>query len=66
MFYPIFHCGLLSRAVNIAGNLCTKPGISSLKSAVYNQERVIMACVRYLISELQFAEYLRFVLSKML
>ena len=29
IFYPIFHCGLYCRAVNIADNLCTKQGNSS-------------------------------------
>ena len=39
IFYPIFHCGLYSKAVNITDNLCTKQGNSSKKSVVYNQER---------------------------
>ena len=41
-FYPIFHCGLHCRAINITDNLCTKQrnsSILSLKSAVYNQEQ---------------------------
>ena len=41
--YPIFNCGLYCRAVNITDNLSTKQGNSSIKSAVYNQERVLMA-----------------------
>ena len=45
--YPIFQCGLLSRAVNITDNLCTKQGNVGLNSMVYNQERVIMGPVRY-------------------
>ena len=35
---------------NITDNLCTKQGTVSLKSAVYNQERVIMPRVRYLLN----------------
>ena len=38
-FYPIFHCGLYSKAANITDNLCTKQGNSSKKSTVYNKER---------------------------
>ena len=52
IFYPIFHCGLYWRAVYITGNLCTKKVNSlffSLKSAVYTQERVIVALVRYIL-----------------
>ena len=45
-FYPYFHCGLESRAVNIADNLCPKQEFFSIKPAVYNQEWVIMARVR--------------------
>ena len=30
IFYPIFHCGLYCRAVNITDNLCTKEGNSSI------------------------------------
>ena len=33
--------------VNITCNLCTRQGDSSIDSAVYNQERVIIARVRY-------------------
>ena len=29
-FYPIFHCGLLCRAVSVTDNLCTKHGKSSI------------------------------------
>ena len=29
IFYPIFHCGLYCRVVNITDNLCTKNGNSS-------------------------------------
>ena len=49
-FYPIFHCGLYCRAVSVTDNLCTKQGNSSisLESTVYNQERVIMARIRYI------------------
>ena len=39
IFYSIFHCGLYCRAANITDNLCTKQGNSSIKSAVYKQER---------------------------
>ena len=49
IFYTIFHCGLYCRAVGVTDNLCTNQGISSIfgqKSAVSNQERVIMARVR--------------------
>ena len=35
---------------NITDNLCTKQGTVSLKSEVYNQERVIMPRVQYLIN----------------
>ena len=35
IFYPIFQCGLQSRAVNTTDNLCTKQGNAGL----YNQER---------------------------
>ena len=45
IFYPIFLCGIQLRAVNITDNLCAKQGNVSMKSMVYNQERVIMACV---------------------
>ena len=38
-FYPIFQCGLYSKAANITDNLCTKHENSSKKSMVYNQER---------------------------
>ena len=58
IFYPFFHCGLycpsvskesgFSLAVNITDNLCTKKGNVGLKFAIYNQERVVMACVRYI------------------
>ena len=34
--------------VNITDNLCTKQGNYSIKSVVYNQERVIMVRVRYI------------------
>ena len=34
--------------VDITDNLCTKQGNLGLTTAVYNQERVIMASVRYL------------------
>ena len=47
-FYPIFHCGLYSKAANITDNLCTKQGNSSKKSTVYNQERFQIKSVRYL------------------
>ena len=30
IFYPIFHCGLYCRAVNVTDNLCTKQGNSSI------------------------------------
>ena len=30
IFYPIFHCRLYCRAVNITDNLCTKQGNSSI------------------------------------
>ena len=33
-FYPIFHCGFQSRAINITKNLSTKQGNSSIKSAI--------------------------------
>ena len=50
-FYPIFHCGSYCRAVSITDNLCIKQWILhflGLKSAVYNQKRVIiMACIPY-------------------
>ena len=48
IFYPIFQCGLESKAVNITVNLCTKQGYVSLKSAVYNQDQILMSCVRNL------------------
>ena len=39
-FYPVFHCGLYSKAANITNNLCTKYANSSKKkSGVYNQEQ---------------------------
>ena len=49
IFYPIFLCGIQLRAVNITDNLCAKQGELCLKSAAYNQERVIMTRVRYII-----------------
>ena len=36
IFYPIFQCGLWSRAIIITDNLCTKQGNVGLKSAWYN------------------------------
>ena len=30
IFYPIFHCGLYCRAVNLTDNLCTKQGNYSI------------------------------------
>ena len=36
IFYPIFQCGLLSRAVNITDKLCTKLGNVGLQTPVYN------------------------------
>ena len=56
-FYPIFHCCLYCRTVNITNNLCTKLGNSSIfwpricgsqSRVMSNQEQVIMAFVRYL------------------
>ena len=49
-FYPIFHCGLDTKAANVTANLCTKQGNSSKKSAVYNQEQVIMARIGYVVN----------------
>ena len=43
IFYHIFHCGLYSKAVNITDDF-TKQGNYSIKSAVYNQERVGSIC----------------------
>ena len=48
IFCLIFHCRLYSRAINITENLCTKQGNPSIKSSVYNQEWVLLACVPYL------------------
>ena len=48
IFRPIFHCGLQIKTANITDNVCTKQGNSSIKYAAYNQERVIMARVRYM------------------
>ena len=45
IFHPIFQFGLWSRAIDITDNLCAKQEMLSLKSAVYNQERVIIARV---------------------
>jgi hypothetical protein len=44
IFTPFF------TAVNITDNLCAKQGNFSKKSAVYNQERVVMVCARYIYS----------------
>ena len=39
-FYPIFHCGLYSKAANITDHIYViESGNSSKISAVYNQER---------------------------
>ena len=67
IFYPIFHCGLYCRAVNITDNLCTKKGNSSFfkpkilglyTRAVTDQKLVIMGRVRY-----HFIYYLKQTLS---
>ena len=50
IFYPIFHCDLYCRVVSVKGNQCTKQEnlqFLSHKSAAYNQERFLMAHVRY-------------------
>ena len=50
-FYRIFHCGLYCRAVSITVIYVLKKEILQflgLKSAVFNQEQVMMARVRYL------------------
>ena len=49
-FEPIFHCGLYCRVFSITDNSFTKQGNSSffaIKSAVYNQERVITAHIQF-------------------
>ena len=50
-FLPYFSsCGLYWRVVSVTDNLCTNQDILSflsVKSVVYNQERVIMARIRY-------------------
>ena len=57
IFYPIFHGSLYCRDVTITDNLCTEQGNSSIfgpkicllqSRAVSNEERVLMALVRYL------------------
>ena len=67
IFYPIFHCGLYCRGVNITDNLCTKKGNSSFfkpkilglyTRAVTDQKLVIMARVWY-----HFIYYLKQTLS---
>ena len=40
------------QAVSVTDNLCNKQGNLSLKSAVYNGERVIIAHVRYVLVSL--------------
>ena len=40
-YYPIFYCGLYSKASNITENLCTKQGNVSLKSPGYNGMRTV-------------------------
>ena len=47
IFNSIFQCGLLSRAGYITDKLCNKHGTMTLKSAIYNQEPVIMAHILY-------------------
>ena len=50
IFYPIFHCGLYCRAVNIKDNYVLNKVILqflSLQSTVYNWDWVIMAHVRH-------------------
>ena len=48
--YFIFHCGIYCGVVIITDNF--EQGNSSIKSAVYNQEQVIIVCVRYLFSNI--------------
>ena len=46
-FFTTIFTAVYNKEQLILDNLCTKQGNSSIKSAVYNQERVITACVRY-------------------
>ena len=61
-FYPIFHCGLYSKAANITDNLCNKQGNSSKKSAVYNQERLIFEKI-YVVNKEILQKNLRFIIK---
>ena len=50
IFYPIFHCGLYCKQLMLQTSFVLNKGIFQflgLKSAVYNQERVIMERLRY-------------------
>ena len=52
IFYPNFQFGLSSRAVNITDNFCTKQRNLGLKSAVYNQERLLLQTIYVLNKEI--------------
>ena len=48
-FFTPFFSAVYNQEQLILDNLCTKQGNVGLKSAPYNQERVIMECVRYVL-----------------
>ena len=52
IFYPIFHCGLYSKAAYITTVYVLKSGNSSKISAVYNQEQLILQTIHVLNKEM--------------